>query len=179
MKNLLAFCLLSLLLMNCSGGLEQHRGQIESLSGEWDEVSTSITTLSDMIQATKTDWQTNLNNMNLTDEVKARISPDHLERLDSLKSTYASYGPQVEGMMKQIREFSATWTEQKNQLAALNSSLEEGKFQGDVLQNLDEVKENISAAREKTDNWEATFEAVSAELNKITEDHADLLQTAL
>jgi chromosome segregation ATPase len=179
MKNIITFCILSLLITSCSQGLEQYRGNIENLSNKWEEISSGLTTLSEMIQSTKSDWQTNLNNMNLTDEVKARISEDHLAQLDSLKSTYASYGPQVDGMMSQIQAFSRTWSDQKNQLVDLTSALETGKIEGDIQEGITEVQENITAAKEKVDNWKTTFKAVEDELSKISKSRADLLQEAL
>jgi len=179
MKRLLIYSFALLFITACDPGVEKYRSEIEGLSSDWEEVSTSITTLLEMIQSTKTNWQTKLDQMSLTDETKAKISEDNLSKLDSLKSTYADFGPQVDGMYSQIQKFAGNWGEQQSQLETLTAGLQEGNIEGDIPGKIQQVKENIDAAKEKMDNWQTTFEALEDELDKVANERADLLQAVL
>ncbi len=179
MKKIIIYSLLISLIIACGTGGAKYQSQLESLNSDWNEINQGLTNLTGLIQQTHNKWEVKLNNMSLTDEIKDRISAEHLQQLDSLKTTYADFGPQLDGMSKEIQEFAGQIATDQNQVETWTVRLKEGNMEGDFASQMDQMKETIKGAKEKMDNWEATYAAVEEELSKIANDRADLLQAVL
>ncbi len=179
MKKIIIYSLFISFILACGSDIEQHRSKMEKLNEDWNEATTGLATLTELIQQTRARWEKKLNNMSLTEEIKARISKEQLQQLDSLKNVYADFGPQIKGMDRELQQFAGQMAEDQSQMEKLNTALKDGKIEDNLTAQIDEVEEKIFNAKVKLENWETTFSALDEELAEVANGRADLLQAVL
>ena len=158
MKKVIAILVPVLFILSCKN-VEQYRAPIEALSADWEKATTAVTEVGGMIGATQTSLATMKDSFMLDPVKAAKLSPQLTDSLNSLKLAFTT---QVDGLMSlasDVTTFAGSWQVMSGKLAALKDGLASGKLDGDVMSQVNELKNAAMNAVSKAETWKAKLTA--------------------
>lgn len=150
MKNLLVIFSSLLVIAACSN-VDQFRAPIEALTSDWEKATTSVTEVGSMIGAAQSSLMS-LKDSLVVDPSK-KMSAEATASMDSLKNAFTSQVDGLSGLASEVTTFATSWEEMSGKLAALKDGLAAGKLEGDVMAQLDELKNAAMDAGTKVEAW--------------------------
>lgn len=158
MKKVIAILVPVLFIISCKN-VEQFRAPIEALSADWEKATTSVTELGGMIGATQTSLAA-LKDSFMVDPMKAsKMKPEMTDTLNSLKLAYTTQVEGLMGMASEVTSFASSWQQMSVKLAALKDGLATGKLDGDVMAQVNELKNAAMDATSKAEAWKTKLNA--------------------
>jgi hypothetical protein len=154
MKKLIALFVPVLFVFACNN-VEQFRAPIEALSADWEKATTSVTEVGGMIGAAQSSLAA-LKDSFMIDPMKAaKMKPEMTASLDSMKMAFNAQLDGITGLASEVTSFAGSWQEMSTKLAALKDGLAAGKLEGDVLSQVNELKNAAMDATTKADAWKS------------------------
>ena|SRR5687767_9771996 len=163
MKNLFIF-LLPLLLLACKG-VEQHRGAIEELSGNWDATTKAITDFQAEVSNEFTAYTQALAALHPDDMTRAKMTPVQVSAWEASQKTVTDALGAYAPLQKTVSDFVATWSEKSQEVTALKDGLTAGKIEGDVDAKLTELNAMIATANENLAAWKAQYATIKGSVD--------------
>ncbi|MCO6463831.1 MAG: hypothetical protein J5I52_06740 [Saprospiraceae bacterium] len=158
MKKVLLF-VLPLFLFSCKSALESNRQAIETLNGDWEKITTSLTSLSESITNDVNGVSSNLTQLMLDDAAKAKLKGDAAANYDKAVEAVKSASSQAYGPVQtEVNEFVKMWVEKSASVKALTDGLASGKYEGNVVTDLADLSGLVTQAKEKITAWTAKSE---------------------
>ncbi len=152
MKKLIALFAPALLLVACNS-VEQFRAPIEALATDWDKVTASVTETGGMIGAAQASLASLNDSLMVDPKLAAKMKPEASASLDSIKAGFASQLEGIGGLASEVAAFTTSWGELTTKLNTLKEGLAAGKLEGDVMAQIDELKNAVVDATSKSEGW--------------------------
>lgn len=152
MKKLLAILAPVLFVFACKS-VEQFRAPIEALSADWEKATTAVTEVGSMIGAAQTSLASLKDSLMVDPKMAAKMKPEMTASLDSLKNAFTTSIDGIGGLASEVTSFATSWEEMSKKLAGLKDGLAAGKLEGDVLAQVDELKNASMDATTKVEGW--------------------------
>ena len=118
MKKLIAFALPLLFLVACNS-VEKYRSGIESLTTQWDQTTTTVTEVAEMVSAEQANFQQNLSTMAIADEAMAKIKDDKKTMVMDAYNAFQTSGTSFSAISGEINDFVSNWTSKAEEVNAL------------------------------------------------------------
>jgi hypothetical protein len=155
----LFFFLLPLLVLSCKG-VEQYRGSIEELAGNWDNTTKAISDFSGMVSTDMTNYSKALASMQMDDAAMKKIKPEQVTAFQAAQKGVTDALAAYQPLQQKIGEFVKTWTEKTAEINALKEGLTSGKIEGDVTAKMAELTAMVTTAGENLTAWKASYATV-------------------
>lgn len=161
MKKLIAILVPVLFVVACKN-VEQFRAPIEALSADWEKATTAVTEVGSMIGATQTSLAA-IKDSFMVDPMKAaKLKPEVTDSLNSLKLAYTTQVDGLMGLASEVTSFAGSWQQMSTKLTALKTGLASGKLDGDVMAQVNELKNAAMDAATKAEAWKTKLNAAKA-----------------
>lgn len=157
MKTLIVILVPVLFIFSCKN-VDQFRAPIEALSADWEKATTAVTEVGSMIGAAQTSLGALKDSFMLDPMKTAKMKPDMMASLDSMKMAFTGHLDGITGLASEVTSFASSWQEMSGKLAALKDGLTSGKLEGDVLAQVNELKNAAMDAATKVDTWKSKLE---------------------
>ncbi|MBK8152907.1 MAG: hypothetical protein IPK61_07510 [Saprospiraceae bacterium] len=159
MKNLAIVLFVSLLIVSCKNN-EQFRAPIDALAADWEKSTGNVAEIGNLISG----LQSNLTSMkdSFVVDPKLKLTPTATATIDSLKNTYMASLNNVEGLTKGYSEFSTKWTDLTGKMNSLKEGLAANKLEGDVMAQINELKNSVAEATTMTEGYKSKLEMIRA-----------------
>lgn len=161
MKKLLAILAPVVFVFSCKN-VEQFRAPIEALSADWEKATTAVTEVGSMIGAAQTSLNSLKDSLMVDPKVAAKMKPEVSASLDSLKNGFTASVDGISGLASEVTSFATSWEEMSKKLASLKDGLTAGKLEGDVLAQIDELKNASMDATSKIEGWSSKLNDAKA-----------------
>lgn len=158
MKKIIAILTPVLFLLACNS-VEQFRAPIEALSAEWEKATTTVTEAGSMLGAAQASLTSLKDSMMLDEKMAAKMKPELVASMDSMKTAFMAQLNGMSGMASEVTSFATSWQEMSGKLASLKDGLAAGKLEGDVMAQVNELKNAVMDATTKADGWKTKLEA--------------------
>lgn len=151
---------IAFLATSCGDKIEEYRGQIDELAGNWSETTTMVTELAGQVQGEQAKAQTMLGEMQIPEGFA--LSEENLGKAKELQGVVTEKIGGLTGMAQAIGAFVTDWQSKGAQVEALTSGLAEGSVPTDVVTQISGLKETIGGARTQLDEWKTTYQETTA-----------------
>ncbi len=161
MKKLIAFALPLLFLVACNS-VEKYRSGIESLTTQWDQTTTSVTEVAEMVSAEQSTFQQSLTSMAIADEAMASMKDDKKTMVMDAFNAFQTSGTSFSAISAEINDFVTNWTSKAEEVNALKEGLANGTLDGDVTAQIAELTNMVTDAGTKVTSWKEQIETAKA-----------------
>jgi hypothetical protein len=158
MKKAIAILVPVLFMLSCKN-VEQYRAPIEALSADWEKSTTAVTEVGSMIGAVQSSLASLKDSFMIDPMKEAKMKPEMLDSLNSLKLAYATQVDGLMGLSSEVTSFASNWQTMSGKLAALKEGLATGKLEGDVISQVNELKNAAIDASAKAETWKLKLTA--------------------
>ncbi len=170
--NLLAMTLLlAVVAWACSNvSVDEYREPIQNLSSEYDETGEAVMAFSDSLRQGQLDLQATVNEMQLTTDQKRALSDAQKERYDTVRQKITEKIETYRDLQQNLRSFVEEWNQQGNTLNTLKSGLQQGDLPSETPEQVGELKQVVSEAKTKLDDWKSTYESNKQSVKELNEE---------
>lgn len=141
-------------------GVEQHRGNIEQLSANWDNTTKAVTDFQAMVSADLTNYTKALAAVQPDEASRAKMKPEQVIAWEASQKTVTDALGAYAPLQQTINDFVATWSAKSAEVTALKDGLQSGKIEGDVDAKIAELNAMIATANENLNAWKASYSTV-------------------
>ncbi|HRI00682.1 MAG TPA: hypothetical protein PK006_06485 [Saprospiraceae bacterium] len=141
--------------------VDQFRAPIEALTADWEKASTALSGLGTTIGATQTSLASLKDSFAI--DPKAKIAPAMMTKLDSIKNVFTTSTSGMESIASAFTTSMTNWTSLSEKVKGLKEGLASGKLNGDVMAQINELKNAVT-------NSSSEVESYTAKLNTVKTD---------
>ena len=171
------FLLLSFATLWACNNNSQFIEPINDMLSNWDQSQVKLTNFTNLIARQQERWAGKQANLNLSENILAKLSASQKVSIDSLSQVFNSYGDQFSSMSEQVLAFSNTWQEKHAEVKELKNILDGGKGPSNIQEQLDELNQSIETANKNIANWGRELNKANVGVEQTYNQYAAIIES--
>ncbi len=165
---------LAIVLFACNS-VEKFRAPIEELVGSWDTTTAAVTEFVGTLGAEQTGANEALAAMVVPEDLAKKMDEAATAKVGELKNSLTEQIGALGTLNSTVTAFVGEWTTKAAEVNTLKEGLAAGKLSGDVLGQVNGLKEMVTTATTNLDGWKTALSGITGNVGGLKQQFADLL----
>ncbi len=157
----------------------QFKEPIMNLAANWETATAQVTEFAENLNNQKQQFQSTLSGMQLSEEMKGKLSEEVMGKVNTLQQQYAGYGETFNNLSNQVEAFVSNWQEKGETLNTLQEGLENGSLPADAQAQIASLKDLVQSAGPTVEEWQGKLEEATQGAGQVAEQYQALIDEHL